>query len=400
MIFKVSQISPSVELIFANSDEYINVYPSYHQKGNLNYVNVDNTAWYVYGTQYRWETSFADINSETIPVIQLIYSYNATQAEKQNQYAAFKAITAVETVSGKLYLYANARPYTSFRIRYRVLNKLDLAIPLNRYFGVGIGYSVDGSQLFAQMTGFNPVTNQSILLSSSMPDATYSAPGAMPGGVLARLKKLEDIYDNTLTKPYSITGFSSASATSEQTTYYPDIASVQAVSQDTWYQECEMKTQTDVADFTTAAHLFYQQQATKLNVTHIYTGKVTTFSYALAANSLLQEITGLELLDTRSATDISYMFADDIALKRVDLSSLNLQAVTNLEGLFKNCTSLEYIDVSNIDFTYRPGSRISLIEQDDIFTGVPDDCVIYVGGEMQYTVIHAKYPNLTGITYN
>lgn len=400
MLFKVSQISPTVELVFADAERFINVYPSYHQNGDLIYANVNPAAWTLVGTEYRWETAFVGITDMTVPVIQLIYSYNATQAQKQQQYEAFKTITSVETVENKLYLRAPIRPSVPFRIRYRRLDRLDLAIPLNRYLGIGIGISPNHDSADLSMTALNPLTGQSLLLTSRMQGASVGYAGAMTSDMVARILKLEDAYNKTFTQPYRIEGYASSDAATPITTYYADITSVQSVSQDTWYKECSIYSTTDAADFITAAHLFYQQQATVLDLIHIYTGNVETFSYALAANVLLQSIKGLQLLDTRKVTDISYMFSDDVALESVDLGSCDLNSVTNIEGLFKGCVSLNYLDVRSIDFTKTDGNGTALIEQADVFTGVPDNCVIWVGGEIQYNAIHAAYPNLTGITYN
>lgn len=400
MLFTVSQVSPEVELIFANTDKFINVYPTYHQKGGLIYRNVDSADWVIVGSQYRWEAAYPDINSETVPVIQLVYSYNSSAADRQAQYTAFRTITAVETVEGKLYLYAPANPGVDFRIRYRILNKLDLAISLNRLFGVGLGYTQTYEQLITQMSVFNPVNGQLTSYASAVPQATESRAGSMPGGVLSRIRKLEDLYNLTLSQPYRIEGYASDLAATPITTYYADIASVQAVASDTWYKECEIRTSTDASDFTTAFHLFYQQHATMLNITHIYTGNVTTFSYALAANGFLQRIVGLDLLDTHSATDISYMFAEDTALEELDLSKMCLSQVTNLEGLFKNCSSLTLLDVRSLDFATPLPDGTRLIDQSDVFMGVPDNCTIWVSGEAQRNAILSEYPNLTGITYN
>lgn len=400
MLFRVSQISPAIELVFDNTEDYINVYPSYHQQGDLNYRNVDSADWTIAGSQYRWETSLTIITEDSVPVIQLVYSYNATQQEKDQQNQAFRQITAVETVTGKLYLYANSRPSADFRIRYRILNKMDLAIPLNRVFGVGLGYDTAYDQVISYLSGVNPINNQTFPLSANIPAVTNNSAGVAPGGLLSRIEKLEDNYNGHLTQPYCIVGYDSSSALSPISTYYPDITSVQAVAADTWYKECEIWTRTDASDFTTASHLFYQQRATTLNLTHIYTGNVTTFSYALAANVLLQSIKGLHLLDTHNATDISYMFYNDAALTEIDLSQLCLDKVTNIEGLFKGCTSLTEINVSNIDFTFSVGVGTNLIDQPDIFTDVPDACTIWVSGSNQRDAILARYPNLTGITYN
>ena len=400
MLFTVSQISPAVELVFSDAEKFINVYPAYHQNGDLIYANVNPAAWNLIGTEYRWETTFTGITDTTVPVIQLIYSYNATQAQRQQQYEAFKTITSVETVANKLYLRAPIRPNVPFRIRYRRLDRMDLAIPLNRYIGIGLGINPNHDSTDLSMTALNPLTGQSLLLTSRLQGARVGYAGAMTSDMVARILKLEDTYNETFAQPYRIKGYSSASAATPITTYYADIASVQAVAQGTWYKECAICSITDAPDFTTAVRLFYQQQATVLNLTHIYTGNVTSFSYALAANVLLQDIKGLQLLDTHKATDISYMFADDSSLESIDVGTCDFGNVLNVEGLFKGCTSLQYLDVRSIDFTKTDGQGITLIEQPDVFTGVPDSCEIWVGGQVQRDAIIAVYPNLTGITYN
>lgn len=400
MLFTVSQISPDVELVFANTDKFINVYPAYHQVGELNYRNVNYSDWSVVGSQYRWVAALPGITADTVPVIQLVYSYNATQSQKQQQYAAFKSVSAVETVEGMLYLYATIPPSSSFRIRFRILNRFDLAISLNRVFGVGLSCAAEYNGLQMLMSAINPINNQIVQLMCSIPEASENAAGAMPAGIMGRIKKLEDIYDMTLSQPYRIDGYDSSAAATPISTYYADITFVQGIPASTWYKSCSIYTKTDAADFTTAYRLFYQQQATVLDLTHIYTGKVLTFSYALAANGLLQNIIGLDLLDTHSAIDISYMFAEDTALTDLDLSSWCVINLENIEGLFKNCTSLATLNVSNIDFTKVDSSDIRLIDQPDVFTGVPDSCTIQVGGQAQFQAIHEVYPNLTGLVYD
>ena len=400
MLFKVSQISPAVELVFSDAERFINVYPAYHQNGDLIYANVNPAAWILIGTEYRWETTFMGITDTTVPVIQLIYSYNATQAQRQQQYEAFKAITSVETVENKLYLRAPIRPSVPFRIRYRRLDRMDLAIPLNRYLGVGLGLDVNHDSLDLSMTAMNPLTGQSLPLMTRLREAGIGYAGVMSSDMFSRVLKLEDIYNQSLTQPYRIDGYSSVGAATPITTYYADIIAVQSVAQNTWYKECSLYSTTDAADFDTAVRLFYQQQATVVDLTHIYTGNVESFSYALAANVLLHEIKGLQLLDTHKATDISYMFADNVVLESVDLGSCDFGNVLNIEGLFKGCTAVQYIDVRSIDFTRLDNQGYAMTTQPDIFTGVPDACEIWVNGQEQRDAIIAVYPNLTGITYN
>lgn len=400
MLFRVSQISATMELVFANSDDFINVYPAYHQKGSLVYTNVNREDWRSQASEYLWETMLPDINTETVPVIQLIYSYNATPSERQAQYAAFRSITAVETITGKLRIYANAIPSVSFRIRFRILNRFDIAPTIDRLFGVGVGCSATPEGVSVNLTALNPISNRTSVLTGAIPAGDNRLPGSMPAGVLSRIAKLEAVYNDSLDEPYRITGYSSDAATDAITTYYPSIASMQELPAGVWYQECEVWTRTNPEDFVTADYLFYEQRATRLDITHVYTGSVRSFRYALAENVRLQEIVGLDLLDTHQATDLSYMFTGDYMLTHIDLSSWDLSKVTNIEGMFRNCLALQELNLQNLDLTKVVAPGVRLIDQHNILAGVPNNCTIWVSGEEQRNALLSVYPDLTNVTYN
>lgn len=397
MLFRVSQISPDVELVFANADKYINVYPSYHQVGGLNYRNVNQVDWEAVGNQYRWSAPMPQITDETIPVIQLVYSYNATDSQQQQQYVAFRSITSVETVSGSLHLYVPIRPSVDFRIRFKILNKMDLAILLNRMFAIGTGYVPEREVVQSLLTGYNPTTGISGVISGIIPAVTNARAGVAPAGILSRLAKLEGIYNQSLQAPFKIESYNNGSLVQSDT--YLSQADICNIPSGTWEHDCVIYTSTD-AVFTDAARLFYQQHAETLDLTHVYSGNVVSFSYALACNGMLESITGLDLLDTHSAEDISYMFLDDAQLETIDLSNLNLDNVTNIEGLFKGCGGTMTIKIPNLDFTKIGVGGVPLIEQPDVFTDLRPSCTIWVGGEAQREAIQAQYPGLYFIAYN
>ena len=393
MLFTVSQISPDVELVYANADKYISVYPPYHQKSDLIYQNVNISDWTVVGTRYRWSTTFYGITDDTVPVIQLVYSYDATQEQKNQQYAAFKVITQVETTTGKLSFYAPTCPPVNFRIRYRILDKLDLAISLNRGLVVGAGFSSEIEQVRAILSSYNPVSGNVQTLSAEIPAGTARTCGSMPAGYSSRLKKLERRIDDlqfSSGRSFKVVGYQDSLLSTPVTEEY---ATVSDIASDTWYGDCAIQSRAFNPGFTDASDMLKSQYITNLDISCLYTETVEDMSYMLADMSDLETVTGLELLDTRSATDISYMFSDDVSLLEVDLSTWITHSLTNIEGLFKGCVSLTRIDVSSFDFT-------NLISQPDIFTGIPNDCIIYVNGQAQYDLVHAAYPNLTGITYN
>ena len=399
MIFTVSQISPSVELVFSNTEDIINVYPSYHQKGGLMYANVDRSAWYVVGGQYRWETSFDDITADTVPVIQLIYSYNITEGERKQQYDAFTSITAVETVAGKLYLYTNSRPYSSFRIRYRILNKMDLAIPLNRMYSVGIGYQSEYGNVIAQTTAVNPVTGESAVLSTQIPSVALGQTGMMPGYVLARLVRLERARDASLEKLFYV--YQQYGVGPDTTTWYDTASQFLSIAAHTYSGLIHVGCASSAAAFLTdLSNFLNEQDVTTIDVAGLFTELTENFSYAFYNNADLLHIKNLDLLDTHLATDMSYMFAENPQLQQLDLRTWYVDRVLNVEGMFKNCTSLTYLNVSSFDFTRQLEDGTMLIDQPDIFTGVPNNCALWVGGQEQASVILSRYPNFEDIYTN
>ena len=65
--------------------------------------------------------------------------------------------------------------------------------------------------------------------------------------------------------------------------------------------------------------------------------------------SKLKEIENIEYLDTRNATDMSYMFYNCQALTSLDLSSFDTHNVTTMYRMFFWCNSLTSLNVSNFD---------------------------------------------------
>ncbi|EMF0513115.1 BspA family leucine-rich repeat surface protein [Enterococcus hirae] len=78
------------------------------------------------------------------------------------------------------------------------------------------------------------------------------------------------------------------------------------------------------------------------NSTNLFAGGATTLQS-------LTEIEGLSQLDTSNVTDMSYMFAFQIALKNLDLSSFDTSNVTNMSWMFNSMWKLENLDISGFD---------------------------------------------------
>lgn len=396
MLFRVTDISPSIELVYDNQDSLINVYPAYHQIGDFQYKEIKSSDWSLPGTLYQYDISSFNVTAESIPLIQLVYYINSSVTYKQQQYEAYRLLTEIETVSGHIYLRTRRKPNIDYRIRFRVLNRQDLAITLNRSYITGIAFQGDYDSLDAILIGYNPVSRATQNFYISVPEGTAIQAGMMPAGLQQRIAKLEYLESQALLDPgknFRVVGYPSSSATNAITTYYTTYTDMQAVPAATWFKECSILSRPDDTTFIDASGLFKEQNVTVLDVRALYTRYATSFSHIFSDNVDLLEILGLDLLDTRSVTDLSYAFANNSAIQSINLASWITQNVANIEGIFSGCTSLTELDVTSLNF-------VDLISQSDIFAGVPDACTIWVSGQEQYEAIHEVYPNLTGITYN
>lgn len=396
MLFRVAGVNNSVELVYDNQESLINVYPAYHQIGDFQYQEIKSSDWTLPGTLYQYDIPSFLVNSDTIPLIQLVYFINSTTANRQQQYDAYKMLQEIETVEGHIYLRTNVRTSVDYRIRFRALNKQDLAITLNRSYTTGIAFQGGPEQLDSILLGYNPVSRATQNFYISVPTSDSRTTGAMPAGLEQRLAKLECLEAANLLqagKNFKVTGYTSLAAVDAVSEYYTTIVDMQAVTADYWFRECSIMSRPGDTSFTDASEIFKEQQVTVLDLTLFYSNYVEDFSYSFSQNSALTSIQGLDLMSTKSATNMSYMFYNDSSLLELDLSDWITEYLTNIEGMFSGCTSLQKLDVSSFNF-------VDLIDQPDIFKDVPDSCEIWVGGSEQYDLIHTAYPNLTNIQYN
>ena len=63
----------------------------------------------------------------------------------------------------------------------------------------------------------------------------------------------------------------------------------------------------------------------------------------------LEQINGLEYVDTQAVTDFSSMFDGCSALKSLDLSTWDTSSATTMEGMFSNCSALTSLDLRNFN---------------------------------------------------
>ena len=72
-------------------------------------------------------------------------------------------------------------------------------------------------------------------------------------------------------------------------------------------------------------------------------------SYFFANYQNLKEITGLENLDTSNVTNMDGMFSDCSSIEKLDLSALNTEKVTNMSNMFRGCKSLKELKLSSLE---------------------------------------------------
>ena len=65
--------------------------------------------------------------------------------------------------------------------------------------------------------------------------------------------------------------------------------------------------------------------------------------------SNLETISGLDYLNTKNVTDMSYMFYDCIKLPSLDLSNFNTAKVTSMYSMFSGCNNLSSLILSNFN---------------------------------------------------
>ena len=88
---------------------------------------------------------------------------------------------------------------------------------------------------------------------------------------------------------------------------------------------------------------------TSLDLSKFDTSQVDNFSYMFAGCTNLTSITGISTWKNNEATDMSYMFAYDGALKTLDLSNFTTPVVTDMSYMFVYDANLTSLDLSKFD---------------------------------------------------
>ena len=106
---------------------------------------------------------------------------------------------------------------------------------------------------------------------------------------------------------------------------------------------------------------------------------VTTVSGLFAQMYKLEEVEGLENINTTELTDVSYMFRDCKSLAKIDLNGFDLSGVSAAYGMFQGCTNLTTI---LCDANYTALAGITSL-------GMFDGCTSLTGGKgTKYSTAH------------
>lgn len=109
---------------------------------------------------------------------------------------------------------------------------------------------------------------------------------------------------------------------------------------------------------------------TSVDITNLDTSNVIDFSSFFSYDSKLQNIIGIEEMNTSSATNMSSMFNSNSALISLDVSNFDTSKVTNMASMFQSCraniTGLKNFDTSKVTNMSTTFSGTQLTNTDDI----------------------------------
>ena len=91
--------------------------------------------------------------------------------------------------------------------------------------------------------------------------------------------------------------------------------------------------------------------STQLDLSNLDTSELTSLNGAFGHFNLLVSIIFGNNFNTSNVTDMMGLFVNCSSLTTLNLSSFNTTNVTNMTGVFYNCSSLTTLDLSNFNFT-------------------------------------------------
>ena len=118
---------------------------------------------------------------------------------------------------------------------------------------------------------------------------------------------------------------------------------------DTWKANKDAATNATASATDMSSMFSYDANLTSLYLPSFNTSQVRNFSYMFAGCSNLTSITGISNWKNSKATDMSYMFAYDGALKTLDLSNFTTPVAQDMSYMFVYDSNLTSLDLSKFD---------------------------------------------------
>ena len=113
--------------------------------------------------------------------------------------------------------------------------------------------------------------------------------------------------------------------------------------------------------------LFYYALANTIEVTYLNTSSVTNMA-GMFIECSRQTSLDLSTFDTSNVLDMNWMFGDNNNLASLDVSNFDTSKVTNMEYMFTSCESLTTLDLSSFDTSNVTSSDYMFAYCDDITT--------------------------------
>ena len=162
------------------------------------------------------------------------------------------------------------------------------------------------------------------------------------------------------------------------------------------FQYCSSLTSLNLSKFntskvTTITAMFYDcSKLISLDLSNFDTSQVTTMANMFDSCSSLTSL-DVSNFNTSKVTDMSYFLYHCSSLTSLDLSSFDTSKVTNMNGMFFNCSSLTTLDLSSFDTS-------NVTDADNMFQYVKN-CTIYIGENWTLDTSSSAYggSNLTFI---
>ncbi len=155
----------------------------------------------------------------------------------------------------------------------------------------------------------------------------------------------------------------------------------------------------DVSKYGTGKVISYIEKDSETGIQKLVIAADNNYVYAPeSARNLFGSFINLTSIDfayfnTKYAKNIEVMFYRT-ALTEIDLSGLDLSNVTDISEMFKECSNVESINISNISFD-------AITDTTDLFDKTKDSITIYVKDikSAQRVLNELKIANITGIIY-